>query len=75
MAPNQAAKKAGKKLGVYHYANGGDYKKEADYFLKNIQGYIGEAIICLDWGATGNPKFNKGSDKTWVKNWCDYVHQ
>lgn len=71
----QAAKKAGKLLGVYHYANGGDYKKEADYFLKNIKGYIGEAILCLDWESTNNPKFNSGNDKTWVRNWCDYVYE
>ena len=71
----QAAKKAGKKLGVYHYANGKDYKAEADYFLKNVKGYIGEAILCLDWEATNNPLFNSGKDKTWVKNWCDYVYK
>ena len=71
----QSAKKAGKKLGVYHYANGGDYKAEADYFIKNIKGYIGEAILCLDWESQNNPKFNSGQDKTWVKNWCDYVYQ
>lgn len=24
---------------------------------------------------TDNPKFNTGADKTWVKNWCDYVYK
>ena len=71
----QQAKKAGRCLGVYHYAQGGDYKAEADYFLKNIKGYIGEAILCLDWEDTDNPTFNSGKDKTWVKNWCDYVYK
>jgi GH25 family lysozyme M1 (1,4-beta-N-acetylmuramidase) len=71
----QAAKKAGKKLGAYHYANGGDYKAEADFFIKNVKGYIGEAILVLDWESQGNPKFNSGQDKAWVKGWCDYVHQ
>ena len=69
----QQAKKAGRSLGVYHYAQGGDYKAEADYFIKNVKGYIGEAILCLDWEGTDNPTFNSGRDKTWIKNWCDYV--
>lgn len=70
----QQAKKAGRCLGVYHYANGGDYKAEADFFLKNIQGYIGEAILVLDWEAQNNLQFGK-SDFNWCKNWCDYVAQ
>ena len=68
----QQAKKAGKCLGVYHYAEGGDVKKEADYFLKNIQGYIGEAILVLDWEGQDNPVFGK-NDFAWVKQWLDYV--
>ena len=67
------AKAAGKLLGIYHYAEGGDYKAEADYFLKTIGDRVGEAILCLDWEDTDNPTFNSGKDKTWVKNWCDYV--
>lgn len=67
------AKAAGKLLGIYHYAEGKDYKAEADYFLKTIGDRVGEAILCLDWEGTDNPTFNSGKDKTWVKNWCDYV--
>lgn len=69
----QQAKTAGRCLGVYHYAEGGDYKAEADFFLQNVEGYIGEAILCLDWEGTNNPTFNTGRDREWVKNWCDYV--
>lgn len=71
----QQAKKAERCLGVYHYAEGGDYKAEADYFIENVKGYIGEAILCLDWEDKNNPVFNTGKDKTWVKNWCDYVYK
>lgn len=71
----QVAKKKGAGLGVYHYANGGDYKTEADHFLKNIKGYIGEAVLVLDWESQGNSTFNSGRDRVWVKNWCDYVYQ
>ena len=46
----QQAKAAGKKLGVYHFAAGNSSGvAEADFFIDNIQGYIGEAILVLDW--------------------------
>ena len=70
----QQAKKAGRCLGVYHYAQGGNVQAEADYFLKNIKGYIGEAILALDWEGQDNPTFNTGRDNAWVKQWCDYVY-
>ena len=70
----QVAKKKGACLGVYHYAAGKNYKTEADYFLKHIKNYIGEAILVLDWEDTDNPVFNTGSDKSWVEGWCDYVY-
>ena len=68
------AKNAGKCLGIYHYANGGDYQKEADYFLDRIGNRIGEAILCLDWEGTGNPAYGS-SDFAWCKSWLEYVYQ
>ena len=58
----QQAKKAGRLLGVYHYVAGGNAIAEADYFVDNIKGYIGEAILVLDWeseqnGAWGNEAY------------------
>lgn len=48
----QKAKSLGKKLGVYHFATGSSSgQAEADFFLKNVQGYVGEAILVLDWEA------------------------
>lgn len=72
-AYNQA-KNAGKCLGVYHYANGGDYKAEANYFLSKVNGCVGEAILVLDWEGQNNPQFGV-SDFAWCKNWLDYVYQ
>lgn len=57
----QQAKNAGKCLGVYHYFGGGDATAEADYFVKNVQGYIGEAILVLDWESNQNSKFSQGA--------------
>lgn len=69
----QQAKAAGKCLGVYHYAGGNDAAAEADYFLKNIQGYIGEAILVLDWESAQNSQYGK-NDAAWVKTWLDIVY-
>lgn len=68
----QAAKKVGKLLGVYHYAHEigfqGSAEQEAQFFLDNIKGYIGEAVMILDWESD-----NK-LDVAWAKRWLDYVY-
>jgi len=70
----QQAKAAGKCRGVYHYAEGGDAIAEADYFLRNIEGYIGDAILVLDWESTDNPTFGV-NDFNWCKTWLDHVYE
>jgi lysozyme len=64
------AKAAGKLLGVYHFArpDGNGPIEEADWFLSQIQGYIGEAIMVLDWEQ--DPK----SNVAWAKQWLDRVY-
>lgn len=61
-----------KLLGAYHYANGGDVQKEADYFLAYCKKYIGKAILVLDWEAKNNPLFGN-ADLEWCLKWCSYV--
>lgn len=67
----QAAKNAGKLLGVYHYAAGGDPVEEAKYFLANVKNYIGEAILGLDWEAGQNASWGNAN---WCRTFVDYVH-
>lgn len=67
----QSAKKRGKLLGVYHYANGTDVNKEVDYFITNCKNYIGEAIIVLDWEKDYNQSFN---NPNWAKQWLDTMY-
>lgn len=71
----QLAKKQGKLRGVYHYAypqfNKGTAgaKAEANWFVKNIKGYIGDALLVLDW---------EEGDKTnvkWAKAFLDQVYK
>lgn len=48
----QRAKGQGKLLGVYHFARpdlGNSAEAEATWFVNQITGYIGEAILVLDW--------------------------
>lgn len=67
----QAAKSAGKLLGVYHYASGGNATAEADFFLDNIRGYIGEAMLVLDWESGENAQWG---NTNWCKEFCDRVY-
>ena len=69
-----AVLKKKKLLGAYHYANGGDVQKEADYFLAYMKKNLGKAILVLDWEAKNNPLFGV-KDLEWCLKWCSYVYQ
>lgn len=71
----QQCKATGKKRGVYHYAEGGDPIAEADFFVNNCLGYVGDAILVLDWEGIDNPTFGSGRDKAWCKQWLDRVYE
>ena len=65
-----SAKGAGKLLGLYHYATGGNATAEANYFIDNIRNYIGSAILCIDWESGGNSAWgNMG----YLKQLCQQV--
>lgn len=66
----QRAKANGQLLGVYHYARpdlGNTPEAEAQFFVDNIRGYIGEAILVLDWESASK------WDVNWAKRWLDKV--
>lgn len=66
----QGAKSAGQLLGVYHFATGAGAVEEAKFFLSNVQGYLGEAILALDWeGAVVTQGVG------YAKDFLDYVYQ
>lgn len=70
----QRAKKEGKLLGVYHFARpdtGNSAEAEAKWFVKNIEGYLNEAIIVLDWEPSGGQIGNV----TWAKTWLDKIKE
>lgn len=69
-----AVLKKKKLLGAYHYANGGDVQKEADYFLAYVKKYLGKAILVLDWEAKNNNLFGV-KDLEWCLQWCSYVQK
>ena len=68
----QATKSAGKLLGVYHYAGGENPVDEANYFLDNIEGYIGEAVLIIDWESYQNSAWG---NTNWVRQFVDRVHE
>lgn len=67
----QAAKKAGKLLGIYHYCGGGNPEAEAKYFYENTKNYIGEAVPAVDWESNENRSWG---DKNWVKRFVTEFH-
>jgi len=69
------AKSAGKFLGAYHYAEGGNAKAEAQYFVKALGNRVGECILALDWEVMQNPKFGSGQDVTWCLTWLNEVYR
>lgn len=66
----QSAKAAGKLLGVYHYASGGTPEAEAEFFINNVQGYLREAILVLDWESGDNAAWG---DSNWVARFCAHI--
>lgn len=65
----QDAKRSGKALGVYHFARTGDALSQAEYFVDNVRGYIGEAVLVLDYEGDAA---NQGVG--WAKEWLDAVY-
>lgn len=65
----QQAKKAGKPYGVYHFMDQSPWENQAKWFLKNIKGYIGEAVLFLDYESYGRI----GTDK--ALKWLQYVEK
>lgn len=64
---------AGKALGIYHYASGGNATAEANHMLDIAGGYIGRAIFCLDWEGVQNKLFESGNDSAWIDEFCDAI--
>ena len=73
----EQVQKSEKKFGLYHYASSQNAAEEADYFIQNIKGYIGKALLALDWEGSV-VKRGPGWAKTWLdrvkrKNWCKAI--
>lgn len=64
--------KAGKKLGLYHFAHEigcqGSAEDEAQFFINSIKNYIGKAMLILDYESDNQ------TDTEWAKRWLDYVY-
>lgn len=63
---------SGKSIGVYHYAMGNDARREADFYIDNVAGYVGRAVLALDWESQDNPQFGNGA---WVDAWVQRVYE
>ena len=68
----ELAKSLGKLVGTYHYAGGGDPVAEAQFFIKNVKNWVGEAVLVLDWEKYQNGAFG---DSSWSRRFVDEVHR
>lgn len=50
----EQARGLGKLFGVYHYIDGSGAIGEADFFIDNIENWVGAGILCLDWESNQN---------------------
>ena len=50
----RSATGAGKLVGVYHYVDGSSVSGEASHFVQSIKGYIGHALLAIDWESGSN---------------------
>lgn len=66
------AKSLGKKLGLYHYAAGGDPVAEAQFFINNIRNYVGQGILALDWESYQNSAWR---NTDWARQFVSEVHR
>ena len=69
-AQYSSAKNAGKLLGLYHYAKGGNAVAEANFFVESVKNYVGQAILCIDWESGGNVAWG---DMNYLKQLCQQV--
>jgi len=64
----EEARKNGILCGYYHFARGGDYKKEADWFLQNVGEIKKGELIALDYEI-----YTLADPADWCEKWLSYV--
>lgn len=64
-------KASGKLLGLYHFANAGNWKAEADYFLRAVKPYMNNCVLVLDYEGGAVPI----GRESWAKSFLDYVYK
>ena len=74
-AQYSSAKAAGKLLGAYHYAEGTDAIKEADFFLQKVGGRVGECILALDWEGKDNKAFSSAAGVEWCRKFLNRIRE
>lgn len=67
----EGARSAGKSIGTYHYAGGGDATAEADYYVNVASRYVKKGLLVLDWESYQNAAWGNGA---WVRTWVNRVH-
>lgn len=66
-----SALRGNKLIGLYHFARGGDYIAEANFFLRNAKPYLKNAVLFLDYEGGVVPV----GKADYAEKWLDYVYK
>ena len=70
-----AALKAGKLLGLYHFANADTTASaQAEFFADSVKDYLGKALLFLDWEDTSYSKV-RAKGTSWAAEWLERVYK
>lgn len=70
-----AALKAGKLLGLYHFANAdSSASAQAEFFANSIKDYLGKALLFLDWEDTYYSNI-RAKGTSWAAEWLERVYK
>lgn len=66
---------AGKLLGLYHFARTGDPIQQAEVFVTQVQPYLGNAALFLDWENAPYDLTVLRQGPEWAQRWLDEVYR
>ena len=66
----------GMRIGLYHFVDTSiSAEEQAQYFIDNVQPYIGQAVLMLDWENSSSTPNNLNAGPAFAKRFLDYVYE
>ena len=66
----------GMRIGLYHFVDTSiSAEEQAQFFIDNVQPYIGKAVLMLDWENSSSTPNNLNAGPAFAKRFLDYVYE